>query len=95
MREAAIVREISKRFEETVTGTLDELAGRYADEQPKGEIVVVVGPPGAVEAAGEEDIDAALREAMTRLSASRAAAEVAQALKLPRREVYERALALK
>jgi 16S rRNA (cytidine1402-2'-O)-methyltransferase len=95
MREAAIVREISKRFEETVTGTLDELAARYADEQPKGEIVVVVGPPGAVEAAGEEDIDAALREAMTRLSASRAAAEVAQALKLPRRDVYERALALK
>ena len=95
MREAAIVREISKRYEETVTGTLAELAERYAEEQPKGEIVVVVGPPGEAEAAGEEEIDAALREAMTRLSVSRAAAEVAQKLGLPRREVYERALALR
>jgi 16S rRNA (cytidine1402-2'-O)-methyltransferase len=94
-REAAVVREISKRFEETVTGTLEELAQRYASEQPKGEIVVVVGPPGEAEPASEEEIDRALRDAMTRLSASRAAAEVAQALGLPRREVYERALRLK
>jgi 16S rRNA (cytidine1402-2'-O)-methyltransferase len=94
-REAAVVREISKKFEEIVTGTLAELAARYAEAPPKGEIVIVVGPPGAAEAAGEAEIDAALREAMTRLSPSRAAAEVAQALGLPRRDVYERALALK
>ncbi len=94
-REAAVVREISKRFEETATGTLAELAERYAETAPKGEIVVVVGPPGEAEAAGEDEIEAALREAMTRLSPSRAAAEVAQKLGLPRREVYERALALK
>jgi 16S rRNA (cytidine1402-2'-O)-methyltransferase len=94
-RDGAVVREISKRFEETVTGTLDELAERYAEEAPKGEIVVVVGPPGEAEPAGEAEIDAALKEAMGRLSASRAAAEVAQTLGLPRREVYERALALK
>jgi 16S rRNA (cytidine1402-2'-O)-methyltransferase len=94
-REAAIAREISKKFEETVTGTLSELAGRYADAPPKGEIVIVVGPPGAAEAPAEADVDAALREAMSRLSPSRAAAEVASALGLPRREVYERAQALK
>jgi 16S rRNA (cytidine1402-2'-O)-methyltransferase len=94
-RDAAVVREISKRFEETVTGTLDELAERFADLAPKGEIVIVVGPPGEAEPAGAAEIDEALRKAMTRLSASRAAAEVAQALKLPRREVYERALALR
>jgi 16S rRNA (cytidine1402-2'-O)-methyltransferase len=94
-REAAVVREISKRFEETVTGTLAELAERYAEVGPKGEIVVVVGPPGEAERAGEADVDAALREAMRRLSASRAAAEVAQRLGLPRREVYERALKLR
>ena len=94
-REAAVVREISKKFEETVTGTLEELAQRYADAPPKGEIVIVVGAPGEPEAPGQADVDAALREAMTRLSASRAAAEVAQTLGLPRREVYERALALK
>jgi 16S rRNA (cytidine1402-2'-O)-methyltransferase len=94
-REAAVVREISKKFEETVTGTLSELALRYADAPPKGEIVVVVAPPGELEPAGEEDIDSALAEAMTRLSASRAAAEVAEKLGLPRRQVYERALQLK
>jgi 16S rRNA (cytidine1402-2'-O)-methyltransferase len=94
-REAAVVREISKKFEETVTGTLSDLSARYADAPPKGEIVVVVGPPGEAEPAGEADIDAALAEAMTRLSASRAAAEVAEKLGLPRRTVYERALQLK
>ncbi|MDB5669177.1 MAG: rsmI [Alphaproteobacteria bacterium] len=94
-REAAVVREISKKFEETVTGTLDSLAERYADAPPKGEIVVVVAPPPKKEAAGEDDIDAALREAMTRLSPSRAAAEVAETLGVPRRTAYERALELK
>jgi 16S rRNA (cytidine1402-2'-O)-methyltransferase len=94
-REAAVAREISKKFEETVTGTLSVLAARYAGAPPRGEIVIVVAPPGEAEKAGEADVDAALHEAMTRLSASRAAAEVAQALGLPRREVYERALALK
>lgn len=94
-RDAAVVREISKKFEETVTGTLSELAARYADAPPKGEIVIVVGPPGEADAPAEADVDDALREAMTRLSASRAAAEVAQTLGLPRREVYERALAIK
>jgi 16S rRNA (cytidine1402-2'-O)-methyltransferase len=94
-REAAIVREISKRFEETSTGTLRDLAARYAEAPPKGEIVIVVAPPGAPEAPAEEDVDSALREAMERLSPSRAAAEVAERLGLARRQVYERALALK
>jgi 16S rRNA (cytidine1402-2'-O)-methyltransferase len=94
-REAAVAREISKRFEETVTGTLSELADRYRDSPPKGEIAIVVAPPGEAEKAGEEEIDAALREAMARLSPSRAAAEVAETLGLRRRDVYERAQRLK
>ncbi len=91
-RDAAVVREISKLFEECVTGALDELAARYADAPPKGEIVIVVGPPGEREAASNEELDAALDEAMARLSPSRAAAEVATLLKLPRKRVYARAL---
>ena len=94
-REAAVAREISKRFEETVTGTLRSLAERYADSPPKGEIVIVVAPPGEAVPAGEAEIDEALREAMTRLSPSRAAAEVAETLRLKRRDVYERAQKLK
>ena len=94
-RDAAVVREISKTFEEAVTGTLAELADRYAASGPKGEIVVVVGPPAEAAPAAAADVDAALEEAMTRLSPSRAAAEVAERLKVPRRDVYERAQQLK
>jgi 16S rRNA (cytidine1402-2'-O)-methyltransferase len=57
--------------------------------------VIVVGPPGEAVPAGAADVDAALREAMTRLSPSRAAAEVAERLGLPRRAAYERAQQLK
>ncbi|MDP8995064.1 MAG: 16S rRNA (cytidine(1402)-2'-O)-methyltransferase [Pseudomonadota bacterium] len=94
-RGAAVVREISKRFEETATGTLSELVARYGEAPPKGEIVVVVGPPANSPSADAAEIDDALREAMTRLSPSRAAAEVAERLSLRRRDVYERAQRLK
>jgi 16S rRNA (cytidine1402-2'-O)-methyltransferase len=93
-RDAAVVREISKKFEESVTERLSVLAERYADQPPKGEIVVIVGPPAPPVPADERSIDDALAEAMQRLPVSRAAAEVAATLGLPRRRVYERALAL-
>ncbi|WP_326522807.1 16S rRNA (cytidine(1402)-2'-O)-methyltransferase [Sphingomonas sp.] len=94
-REAGVAREITKRFEECVTGTLSSLAARYADAPPKGEIVVIVAPPGEVPPASEEDADSALREALTRLPVSKAAGEVAKRLGLDRRELYARAMALK
>ena len=94
-RDAAVVREISKKFEETATGPLSVLAARYAEAPPRGEIVIVIGPPGEKEMAGEIDIDTALREAMADLSPSRAAAQVAEMLGVPRRQAYERALKLK
>jgi 16S rRNA (cytidine1402-2'-O)-methyltransferase len=93
-REAAVVREISKLYEESVTGSASELADRYAGHAPKGEIVLVVGPPPEQAAASEEDLDVALNEALTRLSPSRAAAEVATALNVPRKRAYARALEL-
>jgi 16S rRNA (cytidine1402-2'-O)-methyltransferase len=91
-REAAVAREISKLHEECVTGTLAELAKRYAEAPPKGEIVVVVGPPLAARAASDEALDAALDEALKDLSPSRAAAEVAELLNIPRKRAYARAL---
>jgi 16S rRNA (cytidine1402-2'-O)-methyltransferase len=94
-REAAVAREISKRFEETVTGSLTQLAARYADAPPKGEIVIVVAPPGAPPPASADDADAALAEALTRLPAAKAAGEVAKRLGLDRRTLYARALELK
>jgi 16S rRNA (cytidine1402-2'-O)-methyltransferase len=94
-REAAVAREISKTFEECVTGTLPELAARYAEAGPKGEIVVVVGPPGETNAADAADADALLAEALERLPLAKAAAEVAKATGLQKRDLYARALALK
>ncbi len=91
-RDAAVVREISKLFEECVTGTLAELAARYAAAPPKGEIVIVVGPPAVPDQASDEAVDEALDEALARLSPSRAAAEVAAKLGMPRKRVYARAL---
>lgn len=93
-RDAAVVREISKLHEETVTGTLDELAARYSDSPPKGEIVIVVGPPPEQAAASDDDLDEALRAALAELSPSRAAADVAMRLGVPRKRTYARALEL-
>ena len=93
-RPAAVCRELTKKFEEVRRGALDALAADYATgPEPKGEIVVVIGPPEAAPAA-EADIDAALRAAMARASVKDAAREVAEALGAPRKAVYQRALAL-
>jgi len=94
-RDAAVTREITKRYEEAVTGTLTHLAARYADAPPKGEIVIVVAPPGEAPPPDPQDADAALVEALTRLPVAKAAGEVAKAFGLDRKTLYARALAMK
>ena len=94
-REAAVTRELTKRFEEAVTGTLSVLAARYAEAPPKGEIVVVVAPPGEAPPASEGEAEAALAEALTRLPASKAAGEVAKRFGLDRKALYARAMEMK
>ena len=91
-RDAAVVRELTKLHEECVTGTLPELTERYAESVPKGEIVIVVGPPLEAEPVSDDVLDAMLDKALARLSASRAAAEVAEQLNIPRKRAYARAL---
>jgi 16S rRNA (cytidine1402-2'-O)-methyltransferase len=94
-REAAVAREISKAYEETVTGTLENLAGRYADTAPKGEIVIIVAPPSEAPLAPASAADAMLAEALIRLPAAKAAAEVSRATGLPRAMLYDRAVQMK
>lgn len=94
-RDAAVCRELTKKFEQTRRGPLDRLAALYAEEgPPKGEVVIVVGPPGA-EVVTEDDLDTALARAMADNSLKDAAAIVAEATGLPRKQVYARALALR
>ena len=92
VRDAAVIREISKLHEQCVTGPLAGLALRYAESAPRGEIVIVIGPPLERSEASDGEIDRALDEALARLSPSRAAAEVAQMLGIPKKRVYARAL---
>ncbi|TAK15078.1 MAG: 16S rRNA (cytidine(1402)-2'-O)-methyltransferase [Rhizorhabdus sp.] len=94
-REAAVVREISKTFEEAVSAPLADLATRYAEVAPRGEIVVIVGPPGERAATTAEDAEALLRAALSHMSAGKAAGEVARATGLNRRDLYAQALTIK
>jgi 16S rRNA (cytidine1402-2'-O)-methyltransferase len=92
-RPAALCRELTKKFEQTRRGPLSDLIAGAAADPPRGEIVIVVGPPSAA-AATEADIDAALAEALAGASVRDAARDVAERLGAPRKAVYQRALAL-
>ena len=94
-RSAAVGRELTKRFEETVTGTLSDLAARYAEAPPRGEIVITIAPPGDAPAPDTETLNAALRAAFADASLKTAVAVVSTAFNLPRAMVYARALELK
>lgn len=94
-RPAALCREISKAYEETLTGTLSDLSAACAAKEPRGEIVIVVGPPGEKPPADEDMVEQALIEALGRLSASQAASEVARTLGADRKALYARAMELK
>ncbi len=93
-RPAAVCRELTKLYETVTRGPLDVLAANPVFADPKGELVIVVGP-GEQTVSTAADADLALTEAMTRLAPGEAVSEVAKALGLPRRDLYRRALALK
>ena len=93
-REAAVARELTKLHEEIRRGSLGDLAADYATmPAPKGEAVVVIGPPGDTSGA-PVDLDALLADALRSMSVRDAAATIAAATGLARKEVYSRALAL-
>jgi 16S rRNA (cytidine1402-2'-O)-methyltransferase len=93
-REAAICRELTKLHEEVKRGSIEALARDYADgAETRGEFVIVVAPPPE-DFAPAGELDALLRQALSRVSVKDAVGEVATATGLPRREVYRRALEL-
>ena len=94
-REVAVARELTKKFEEVVTGTAAELAARYAEQEPKGEIVLIIGPPADDVTTETGDVDAALQEALETMSAAKAAGVIAKRFGLERSDVYMRATQLK
>lgn len=94
-RPAAVARELTKKFETTRRGTLPELAAQYAAEgPPKGEIVLLVGPPDTLPELDDGGIDLAIAKALVNHSQRDAVQLVAAELGLPRKRVYARALRL-
>lgn len=93
-RECALCRELTKKFEETRRGRVSDVLTSVTDLPPKGEIVLVIGE-GAAEVNSQEDIDAALREAMQTLRVKEAAAMVAEHFSISKRDAYQMALKLK
>jgi 16S rRNA (cytidine1402-2'-O)-methyltransferase len=94
-RPAAVCRELTKAFEETRRGKLDELAAHYEKAgAPKGEIVIVISPPDETKNISSEDLDLKLKSALARGTLKDAVAEVTEDTGMKRRDVYARALAL-
>jgi 16S rRNA (cytidine1402-2'-O)-methyltransferase len=93
-RRAAVLRELTKLFEECRDGEIAALAQHYeASAAPKGEIVIVVAPPDAASPPDASDLDALLDDALACMSLRDAVAAVAAASGASRSELYRRALA--
>ncbi|MEI4196779.1 16S rRNA (cytidine(1402)-2'-O)-methyltransferase [Roseovarius sp. E0-M6] len=92
-RDAAVCRELTKKFEEVMRGTLDELAERCAARTLKGEVVVLVGK-GHSEKIRESDLEDLVKEALAQMSVRDAADAVAGQTGAKRRQVYQLALKL-
>lgn len=91
-RQASVVREITKKFEETKRGTLYDLIAEFAQE-PKGEIVILVDRPKPVQET--IDLDNMLKNALSTETVKDAAASIAKKTGLPKKQVYQKALELK
>ncbi|MDN5786937.1 16S rRNA (cytidine(1402)-2'-O)-methyltransferase [Pseudorhodobacter sp.] len=92
-RDAAVCRELTKRFEEVSRGNLSELAAAFDGRTVKGEIVLLVGR-AVQQMADAQSVDDMLRQQLRDLSVKDAAAAVSVAMNLPKREIYQRALLL-
>lgn len=96
-RQAVVARELTKKFEEVLRGSLEDLQSQLADRDLKGEIVVLVDR-ASTDTETTETKDAKMREAlkttMDQMSLKDAVAAVSEAFDLPRRKVYQAALEL-
>lgn len=92
-REAAVCRELTKKFEEVIRAPLAELAQMCAETTLKGEIVVLVDRPH-LQSVSEEDLTSMVKAALQDGSVRDAADQVARDTGLPRRQVYQLALKL-
>lgn len=92
-REVALCREMTKKFEEVLRGSFEEVSALASARKLKGEIVLVIGPPPE-KTENPEDLDGLLRSALKSGSVKDAVSIVVQTTNIPKRDVYRRALEL-
>jgi len=92
-REAVVARELTKKFEETRKGVLSQLVAELKGVTLKGEVVVLVAR-GERSVFDENDMEILLKDAMQSGSMKDAVATVVASTGLPKRKVYQAALAL-
>ena len=95
-RSATVARELTKLHEEVRRGALAELASHYRNAgPPRGETVVVIGPPEPRSPPDADEIDRRLRAAVAEFGVRDAAAKLAAETGVPRSALYRRALAIR
>ena len=95
-RDMAVARELTKRFEDVTRGRLADLSRHYAEtDAPKGEAVLLFGPPEQREEISDTELDDLLSVALTQLKVKDAALKVAAQTGLPRKVLYDRAVHLR
>jgi len=94
-RNVVLTRELTKRYEEARHGSFESLIDSVTSEPPRGELVLLVGPPKTGDRWSEDEVTAALKVQMVELGVKRASAEIAAQCGWPRRDVYKLALKLK
>ncbi|MDB2437376.1 16S rRNA (cytidine(1402)-2'-O)-methyltransferase [Hellea sp.] len=94
-RDVVLTRELTKHYEEARHGDFETLMKSVKADKPRGELVVLVGPPSTSERWGEEDVISALNTQIPELGVKRASAEISAQCGWPKRDVYQLALKLK
>lgn len=93
-REMSVVREITKMYEEYITGSADEIIAKFEEKEPRGEMVFMVAPP-VFEKTDVNDLEEVIKKSLKTLSVKDCAKEISQKFSLNKKEVYELALKLK
>lgn len=94
-REAAVVREMTKMYEETVCGKFSELIEYFSTNEPRGEFVLLIAPPTAPQQPSLTDIKPQLRQLLLQTSLKSAVKEICEQHNLNKNDVYALALELK
>ena len=91
----SVCREMTKKFEEVIRGTVDQVIDEIKSRHSfKGEVVIVLGPPTKKEISDEE-IYSALQIALQEYRIKDAATQISEQFGVPKKRSYEMALRIK